>query len=112
MTESEIPVPSAEMKQVIQQIVERYHPQKIVLFGSHAYGEPHEGSDLDLLVVVSRPQRHRERWQVAWELRRHSPLPLQIVFMGQQEFEETKDVVGGLAYPAHHWGKVLYEADA
>ena len=26
------------------------------------------------------------------------------------EFEETKDVVGGLAYPAHHWGMVLYEA--
>ncbi|RKY69990.1 MAG: nucleotidyltransferase domain-containing protein, partial [Candidatus Latescibacterota bacterium] len=36
-------------------------------------------------------------------------IPLQIFFMSSEEFEETKDVVGGLAYPAHHWGMVLYE---
>ena len=31
--------------------------------------------------------------------------------MSPEEFEETKDVVGGIAYPAAHWGKPLYEAN-
>jgi hypothetical protein len=29
--------------------------------------------------------------------------------LGEEEFEETKDVIGGLAYPAHKYGLVLYE---
>ena len=36
--------------------------------------------------------------------------PLQLVFMSPEEFEETKDVVGGVAYPASHGGTSLYEA--
>jgi hypothetical protein len=39
-------------------------------------------------------------------------LPLQIVFMSPEEFEETKEVVGGLAYPAYQRGKILHEEDA
>ena len=43
------------ISRVVQQIVEKFHPQKVILFGSYAYGEPHEGSDLDLLVVTPKP---------------------------------------------------------
>jgi predicted nucleotidyltransferase len=32
-------------------IVERFHPEKIILFGSYAYGQPDEHSDFDLLVI-------------------------------------------------------------
>ncbi len=45
-------VPAAAIEQVVKQIVERFHPQKIILFGSHAYGKPHTESDVDLLVVM------------------------------------------------------------
>ena len=37
------------------------------------------------------------------------PYPLDVWVMGEQEFEETKNVIGGLAYPAHKYGVVLYE---
>jgi hypothetical protein len=30
--------------------------------------------------------------------------------MAKEHFEESKDVIGGLAYPAHKYGKVIYEA--
>jgi len=33
-------------------IIRGYHPEKVVLFGSYAYGQPDEGSDVDLLVVL------------------------------------------------------------
>ena len=98
------------ISRVVQQIVEQFRPQKVILFGSYAYGEPHEGSDLDLLVVTPKPPPREEAWKVTYELGKHLPIPLQIFFMSPEEFEETKDVVGGLAYPAHHWGMVLYEA--
>ena len=109
------PMPSTDplqLRELVRHMVQRLHPRKIVLFGSHAYGQPHEGSDLDLLVVVPHPPPRRERWKIASEFRPHSVVPLQLVFMSSEEFEETKDVVGGIAYPATHGGKPLYEADA
>lgn len=35
------------------QIVQRYRPLRVILFGSHAYGSPRQDSDVDLLVVMA-----------------------------------------------------------
>jgi predicted nucleotidyltransferase len=40
------------IQKVVRQIVERFHPRKVVLFGSYAYGTPTSDSDVDLLVVM------------------------------------------------------------
>jgi hypothetical protein len=40
------------IKQICERIAERYNPEKIILFGSHAYGQPTPESDVDLLVVT------------------------------------------------------------
>lgn len=40
-----------EIKKLIRKIIEKYQPEKIILFGSYAYGEPDEHSDVDLLIV-------------------------------------------------------------
>ena len=45
-------VPHEAIMQLVQQIVSEFHPQKVILFGSHAYGKPHTASDVDLLVVM------------------------------------------------------------
>ena len=100
----------AKLNQMVQEIAKDFQPQKIILFGSWAWGKPHEGSDVDLLIVVPHPPPMRERWKITSEFRPHSARPLQLVFMSPEEFEETKDVVGGVAYPASHGGKSLYEA--
>lgn len=97
---------------LIQKLTERFHPRKVLLFGSYAYGAPHAGSDIDILVIVPTPPKRQEAWKIAAELGRNLSVPLQLVFMSPEEFEETKDVVGGIAYPAYHWGKMLYEADS
>jgi len=97
---------------LVLQLVSRFQPRRIILFGSYAYGTPHEESDLDLLVVVSDPPSRQTAWKIATELSHSSPIPLQLVFMRPEEFEETKEIVGGLAYPAHHEGKILHEANS
>jgi predicted nucleotidyltransferase len=45
-------------------IARAFHPQKIVLFGSYAYGKPTEDSDVDLLVIMPRTSSGGERMSV------------------------------------------------
>ncbi|MBD3308787.1 nucleotidyltransferase domain-containing protein [candidate division KSB3 bacterium] len=53
-----------------QEIIERLtpiHPEKVILFGSYAYGEPNKDSDIDLLVVTQDdfiPQNFAEKMNV------------------------------------------------
>jgi predicted nucleotidyltransferase len=45
-------VPMRVIRKYAREVVKGFHPQKIILFGSHAYGEPHADSDVDILVVM------------------------------------------------------------
>ena len=42
---------------VSDEIAKLFSPEKILLFGSHAYGTPHEGSDVDILVILPFQER-------------------------------------------------------
>ena len=51
-------IPIAAIRRYALQIAEKFDPEKIILFGSYAYGEPHEWSDVDILVVMpAQPDR-------------------------------------------------------
>ncbi len=45
-------VPLAAIRRFARQVAERFDPEKVILFGSYAYGTPHADSDVDLLVVM------------------------------------------------------------
>jgi predicted nucleotidyltransferase len=45
-------IPLAAIRRFARQIAERFHPDRIILFGSYAYGRPHNESDVDLLVIM------------------------------------------------------------
>jgi predicted nucleotidyltransferase len=45
-------VPMSAIRRFARQIAQRFHPEKIILFGSYAYGTPHAESDVDLLVIM------------------------------------------------------------
>lgn len=49
------------LQQIVQRLVEAYRPQRIVLFGSLAYGEPDADSDIDLLIVKETDEPPLER---------------------------------------------------
>lgn len=54
-------IPVREIRAVVKQIVERFQPERIILFGSYAYGKPKPESDVDLLVVMETPLRNPEQ---------------------------------------------------
>jgi uncharacterized protein len=100
----------SQIERTAQNIAVQLRPQRVILFGSHAYGVPHESSDIDLLIITHKIPRREDRYQLTRDFARDTQIniPLQLVFMRPDEFDETKDVIGGIAYPAHHWGQVLY----
>ena len=51
-----------ELKKIVRQVVDAYRPEKIILFGSYAYGRPDADSDLDLLIIKKTSERFIERW--------------------------------------------------
>ena len=48
-----MPVNETTLTEITRRLVATYQPEQVVLFGSHAWGEPDEDSDVDLLVIVS-----------------------------------------------------------
>ena len=54
-------IPQEVIEDVVCQIAEQFRPQRIVLFGSYAYGHPRPNSDVDLLVVLDTSLREAEQ---------------------------------------------------
>jgi predicted nucleotidyltransferase len=54
-----------DKKQLIDRIIQKiktyYQPEKIILFGSFAWGKPLKDSDVDLLIIKDTSEKHRER---------------------------------------------------
>jgi predicted nucleotidyltransferase len=59
-------IPDEVIFELVRRIAEEFHPERIILFGSYAYGTPAPESDVDLLVIMQTP--HREIQQ-ALEIR-------------------------------------------
>ncbi len=101
---------------VISQIVEGVRsvvaPDKIILFGSAATGEMTPDSDLDLLIVEPDTSDQRNEYVRIVKALRGIRYPIDILFISTSWFEQSKDVIGGIAYPAHQHGRVIYEAAA
>jgi predicted nucleotidyltransferase len=59
-------VTDKRIRKVILDIAERikknYNPDKIILFGSYAYGKPTRDSDIDMLIVKETKKRSMDRW--------------------------------------------------
>lgn len=105
MTESEI---RKKIEEMVQRIVERFHPQEIVLFGSYARGKAGPDSDVDLLVVMPVAGSKREK-SIEIALALHDiRMSKDIIVVTPDTVERQRDVIGTIVHPALKEGKVLY----
>jgi predicted nucleotidyltransferase len=104
-----LPLTEQLLTEIRKRIVDALAPERVILFGSYAEGRATADSDLDLLVVTDRSVSRKERLARTQDLFRDMPLPVQVITISRQEFEETRDVIGGIAHPAAKYGRVIYE---
>jgi len=97
------------LKAIIEKITSNFDPEKIILFGSYAYGTPTKDSDIDLMVVMDTEMKPYERALPIRKILKYLGIPKDIIVRTPQEFERFKDIVGTMIYTAAHKGKVIYE---
>ena len=103
------------LSQIIKnQIIEKLkpiNPEKIILFGSFAYGKPHNNSDLDIFVIEkSYKSKIKEKLKIK-KLLNDIDMPIDILVESVDFFESHsgEEWINTAWYDAKHYGEVLYE---
>lgn len=95
---------------IVQRVLSVVAADRIIVFGSAATGGMTADSDIDLLVVEPFVSNARTESVRIGDALRGLGFPFDVIVMARERFEETRDVIGGIAYPATRQGTVLYEA--
>lgn len=97
-----------EIRAQSQRIVEKFNPEKIILFGSYARGEPTPESDVDLCIIIDSA---RPSWEISAEisLMLDHAFPLDILVKHRQEVERRLSIGDFFIEDIIKKGKVLHE---
>lgn len=103
----------SQIRQACQAITKQFAPEKIILFGSYAYGTPHADSDIDFLVVMpftGSPFRQASKilGQIVQAV---GVLPLDLLVRTPEQVQERLQLGDRFMQEITERGKVLYEAD-
>src|SRR3954468_22216337 len=101
-------IPMRVIRRYARQVAKSFHPEKIILFGSRAYGTPNDDSDVDLLVVMPTRDTSAQALRI-WNAL-DAPFPMDLLVRTPVEWEwrlaDGDMFIGEIAMR----GKVLYEA--
>jgi uncharacterized protein len=104
-------IDEALLSEMTNRLVQTFHPDKVILFGSHAWGTPNEASDIDLYVIVpesnERPlqRARRARACVGDDVR----VALDILVRTRAEADKYRHLYASLECQVFEKGRVLYE---
>ena len=99
------------LNEVVRRVLTVARPDRIILFGSAATGQMTKDSDIDLLVIEPATASTHERRVAIRGAVGDIGYPVDVIVMRTERFERTKRFIGGIAYPANKYGRVIYEAD-
>jgi predicted nucleotidyltransferase len=100
-------IPMSVIRRFARQVAERFHPERIILFGSYAYGTPHADSDVDILVIM--PARDQIDQAVRISLAIDPPFPLDIIVRTPKNMCWRLEEGDSFLREIVSRGKVLYE---
>jgi uncharacterized protein len=106
-----LPVTDEILAEIVRRIVEKFDPEKIILFGSYAYGRPHQDSDVDLFVVMESSQRQVEREVAVSLLILPRPFPIDVIVRTPEEVEQAIKKGDYFVREILSKGRILYERD-
>ena len=109
MTKTEI---QDVLDEMVRRIVERFHPDRIILFGSYAKGEPTDDSDLDILIVMPVEGSRRKKTNEIDLALADRTVPMDLIVVTPEQFDREKDMIGTIVREAVREGRVIYERAA
>ncbi len=101
-------IDEAALREVAERLREAAPGSTIILFGSHARGDHHPGSDADLLVVEPELKSRREEMVRLLDVLRPLHVPVDVVVASAEIFEKWSEQPGTIYYEARKDGKVLH----
>jgi predicted nucleotidyltransferase len=103
------PVTPRKIRAVVDKIVQDFDPDKVILFGSYAYGRPTIDSDVDVLIVMESDERPAARASRIIGALAGKTFPMDIIVRTPKELEQRLDVGDFFFEEIVERGKVLYE---
>lgn len=97
------------IKEVTDRLIKVYNPEKLYLFGSHAWGTPHEESDLDVMVIVPESEEKSYRRTTSGDRALYGlPISWDLIVYTKDEFSDRANDASSLCYKIKKAGKLLY----
>jgi uncharacterized protein len=93
-----------------EQVVTKFQPERIILFGSYAYGQPNEDSDVDLLVILPFEELPVQK-AISIRQQVKSPFPLDLMARTPEQIQQRLEMGDFFIQDIIKRGKVLYEVD-
>jgi len=94
--------------QMVLRIVDRFDPERFILFGSAARGNATPDSDVDLLVVMPVEGSRREKAVEIGVAVNDIPVPKDIIVTTPEDFEWRKEIPGTIERPTAREGRTVY----
>ena len=94
------------IRRYVRQVVEKFHPDKVILFGSYACGDQREGSDVDLLVVMPAWNEISKASRISYEL--EAPFDVDLIVRTPKHLQRGLDEADWFLREIMETGKVLY----
>ena len=99
----------AKIPEIKEKIVKEINPEKIILFGSYAWGEPDENSDVDLFIIQNSKEPRRERQTYLRRKLFGSGVPMDLIIYTPNEIESRLNIGDFFIKKILNQGKILYE---
>jgi predicted nucleotidyltransferase len=97
-----------QIKAYAMEVARQFKPERIILFGSYAYGKPTPDSDVDLLVVIQHRKRNPDK-ATEIRLKLRAPFPMDLLVRTPQRIQERLALGDFFIREIMTKGKVLYE---
>ena len=102
-------IPTGLLEKVVERLKAEFQPEQIFLFGSHAWGTPHEDSDVDLMVIVRESgERAIRRMQRAHHCLGDLDMSKDVFVQTRAEFDRYRHLRGSIQHQILQSGRKLY----
>ena len=100
------------IQKILDKLVTGYAPEKVILFGSHAFGNPRPDSDIDLLIIKDTSERFIDRWVTVRRILsdRKRMIGLETIVLTPQEVARRLAIGDQFIAEIMEKGEVLYAA--